>query len=131
VVFSTTVTSGTPPTTPAPPTRGQCLRNAAKNNSVALGLDAVAAAVLLVPVFTAVPAEATGLVIAGVAVGLASAVNSAVHHDLTGTLIGNGGAQLAGMAPVAKFIPILGILDTAAGALRDFSPLAACVGSPQ
>jgi hypothetical protein len=100
-----------------PKTRAQCAGSALKSNALALGLDAAAF----------IPGES--LAAAGVRMGVAvtATVNSAVHRDVGGSLLGIGSFQIEPVAQAAKYagvgfaesIPVIGQFIAGAAAVND------------
>lgn len=113
-------TFGTAPNNGMPKTRSQCAGEALKNNAVALSLDVAGVGAGFVP--------GGELVVAGVqgTISVASGINSAVHKDALGSVLGILGLP-AGFVSVAatavgtggKFLPYVGSVVAAAGALND------------
>ncbi len=108
---------GGAPNNGMPKTPQQCAGEALKKNALALGLDAAAF----------IPGES--LAAAGVRMGVAvtATVNSAVHQDVGGSLLGIGSFQIEPVAQAAKYagvgfaesIPVIGQFISGAAAVND------------
>ena len=114
------------PSTAAPntggPSAGHCRGAALAENAAALGLDVAGDALAFFP--------GGGLALAGAQAGvaLASTINSSVHQDVTGAVVGIAGFQIApvGLAAAesaesswARAVPFFGAVLTVAATLND------------